>query len=250
MASPIDAGHCPDAVLLALVHEQPFEGALAGRAHVATCATCGARLREIAEGDAAVGALLAELDHPAPREFAPPTRGQRTDRLRRGGLAAAAAVVLGTATLAALPASPLHQWLFSRNPGTAPPTATPDPADGPAGSGLASGIAIPGSPVLVIRFVRDQREGELEISRVPGSDVAFRSRGGTTAYDVTAGAVVVDNLAPAAAYLVDLPSVVREVHVTAGGRTVLDWPADSARRGQLDMRGTIRVPLTPVPETP
>ncbi len=249
MASPIDPGHYPDSVLLALVHQQPFEGALASRAHVTDCPTCGARLQELTAEDTVIGDLLAELDHPATPTAMPVLTGARRGPVRRAGLAAAAAVVLGTAALAALPASPLHRLLFERAART-PATTTAAGAARPSEAPLASGIAIPATRVLEVHFVRDQHEGVIELRRVPGSDVALRSRGGTTAYDVADGAVVVDNLVPAATYLIDLPRMVHQVRITVGSRTVLRWPADSARGVVRDPQGTIRVPLTTTPETP
>ena len=248
MANPIEPGHYPDSVLLALVHGQPFEGALAGRAHVISCPACGTRFRELAQEDVLVGDLLAELDHPAPVPGVPPIQAGRRRSARRPGLAAAAAVVLGTAALAALPASPLHRMLFEHATGTTPPpTSTTAP---PPETPLASGIAIPAGRRLEIRFVRDQHEGVIELRRVSDGDVTLRSRGGTTAYDVTNGAVMVDNLVPAAVYLIDLPRAVREIRIAVGNRTVLRWPGDSARSLATDDQGTIRVPLTSTPETP
>lgn len=236
MVSQTDPRHPTDELLLALIHEQTFDDAAAIRGHVASCASCSARSLELSTDDATIASLLASLDHPLPR--ARPSFNERhAHRLRRAALVAGALATMAGAAAALVPSSPLHRWIVAR---TAPaarvpaiPTATsPQAATTPPAATevpLASGIAIPAQSTLVVEFRREQEGGMVELNRSAPGEVVFRSRGGTTAYDVAEGRVTIDNQSPAETYLIDIPATVRQVQVRVGSRTLIRWPEDSVK---------------------
>jgi hypothetical protein len=238
MVSQTDPEHPTDELLLALIHEQPVDDAAAIRGHMMACQVCDARSRELSVNDATIDALLAALDHPLAAR-----RGTFVSRngwrLRRAALVAGATATMAAAAAAVVPGSPLHRWIADRSaaaatsaPVHAAASAAPVAATAAAAgeAPLASGIAIPAAPTLIVAFRREQQGGAVEIARTAaGGDVSFRSRGGVTAYDVADGQVSIDNQAPADLYLIDIPATVRTVRIRVAGRTLVRWPEDSAK---------------------
>lgn len=218
-------------MLLAVQHEQPTSDAAAIRSHVAECDACAGRWRDLAEADAAVAALLHELDHPLPSDNATTWLRARPHRLRRALLTAAAAVTLTVAAAATIvPSSPLRRWINDRR--DVPPARAIQPdssASATAVTPLASGIAIHAPRNLTVVFRREQNTGVIEIARSRSGEVTFRSRGGFTAYELAVGQVSIDNRVPADAYLIDLPPAVQRLRILVGDRVLLRWPEDSAR---------------------
>lgn len=250
MVSQTNPEHPTDELLIALVHEQSFDDAAAIRGHVAACAACTARSRDLAANDAVVAALLASLDHPlarARRSF----NVRNARRFRRAALVAGALATMAGAAAALVPSSPLHRWIAARV-APEPVVRTSEPATSPLAQAtapvtegaLASGIAIPAQATLLIEFRREQQTGTVEIGRSAVSDVVFRSRGGTTAYEVAEGRVSIDNQTPAETYLIEIPATVRQVRIRVGTRTLIRWPEDSVkfslpnepRLARLDLR--------------
>jgi hypothetical protein len=188
------------------------------------------RWKELNEEDAAVAALLRELDHGRPVASAPTWLQSRPRRLRRALLTAAAAATLTVAAAATIiPTSPLHRWINDRretrpSQAKAPTALVPLTPTAP----LASGISVRAPHSLTVRFRRDQYTGVIEIAPSRSSDVIFRSRGGTTAYQLGAGQVSIDNQVPAQTYLIDLPAFVQRLRILVGNRVVFRWPDDSA----------------------
>jgi len=238
-------------LLLALIHEQSFDDAAAIRGHVATCAECGARSRELSAHDAEIAELLASLDHPlSAMAQAKSSRLWTSSRLRRASLIAGAAATMAAAAAAMVPSSPLHRWIVQQSAPATPAAPRPTPATTPAATQtapadpmLASGIAIPAPVALIVEFKREQQSGVIEIARTTNGDVTFRSRGGKTAYDVAEGHVSIDNQSPADAYLIDIPAGVRRMRIRIGTRTLIRWPEDSARLVQPTASGRVVVPL-------
>jgi len=252
MVSQTDPRHPTDEVLLALVHEQSFDDAAAIRGHVVTCASCSARTRELAAHDAVIADLLGSLDHPLPEARAP-FSARHSGLLRRAALVAGAVATMAGAAAALVPGSPVHEWIVARSAPQAPvrpaPIATsPEATTATATSrdaAMASGIAIPAQATLDVEFRREQESGTVELVRSVPADVTFRSRGGTTAYDVADGRVVIDNRTPAEVYVIDIPSAVQHVRIHVGTRTLIRWPDDSARYVLANDLHRARVALRP-----
>ena len=236
MVSQTDPRHPADELLLALIHEQSFDDAAAIRGHLSECAACAARSNELAANDATIASLLASLDHALPAAHRSFT-GRHARLIQRAALVAGAVATMAGAAAALVPTSPLHRWIVTRGssadvrPGAkaASPEDATAPAISPTESPLASGIAVPAQPTLVVEFRREQEGGVLEINRSASGDVVFRSRGGTTAYDVAEGRVSIDNQTPAAVYLIDVPNNVHQIRIKVGARSVIRWPEDSAK---------------------
>ncbi|MES1259102.1 MAG: hypothetical protein ABUL71_00810 [Gemmatimonadota bacterium] len=236
MVSQTDPEHPSDESLLALIHQQPFDASATTREHLQGCASCAARSQALSANDAVIARLLESLDDPLPA-LRPSFAMRHASQLRRAGLIAGTAATMAVAAAAMVPSSPLHRWIVappapasgvrSTAAATSPESAvTPAPA---ADIPLASGIAIPAQATLIVAFRREQDGGAVEINRTTTGDVAFRSRGGTTAYEVADGRVTIDNQSPAETYLIDIPASVRQVRIRVGSRTLIRWPEDSAR---------------------
>jgi len=241
MASQTE-GHPSDATLLAVIHGEPVGDLVAIRAHAGECTQCTARQRTMAEDDAMIEALLAELDDPLRSGDQPRFEAKsRHSWVQRGIRVAAAAATLAVAAAAlVVPASPLHQWVF-RETGT--PTRGPVVATSPQAAAVASGIAVPASRSLVIVLRHEQRQGALEIRWTAVGDVTFRSRGGIAAYQVASGQVTIDNQVAADAYQIDIPRSVQHLRILVGTRVLLRWPEDSARRVSPTGADELRLPL-------
>ncbi|MEP6591484.1 MAG: hypothetical protein ABJC19_09900 [Gemmatimonadota bacterium] len=240
MASPTEMVHPDDATLLAMIHGEAPHSAAALQAHLGTCADCTSRMDQLLREDSAIAAQLRLLDHPVPATAPmPPRRHRRAGRFRRVVLATASAAAVTAAMLAALPASPLHRWLTRLGKGT--PSVALGSTD--AASTLTSGIAVAPSPIMLVRFVREHATGVVEISRTTSPLLTFRSRGGVTAYTVTDAQVAIDNQVAAETYLIEVPTMVRELKVLVDGRLAAQWPADSARLSDPSDSSRFRVDL-------
>ncbi len=232
-----DGGHASDAELLALVHGESVEGA--AWSHLADCDACRARRRDLAREDAAIGALLAELDLPHPAGDLPDIELPVRRGMRRGLVATAATLLLGAAALAALPASPFRQWIAGRSGSEA---ASPEPFA--AGTAPTGGVAVPVEGPMEIRLLHDPEGGTLQLRRVAGAELALRTEGGRPAFSIGDGVVTIDNTTPASAYLVDWPRTAVALRIKAGSRVLLRWPADSARlAGAIDADGVLHLDL-------
>lgn len=226
-----DAAHPADSALLAALHRQSLPETSTIGEHLARCGRCSARWHELDLEDAAVAALLRELDHGVPASDEPQWLRSRHRRFRRALLTAGAAATLAVAAAAAIiPGSPVHRWLI-RAHDTVPMPALPPRAPTSAAPSvpLASGLAIRAPRSLTVNFRRDQADGTIEITWSNSSDVTFRSRGGTTAYRLSAGQVSIDNQLPARTYLIDLPASVQRLRIIVGHRELMRWPDDSIR---------------------
>lgn len=242
MVSQTESNHPSDAQLLATIHAESVVDLAAIHAHADGCAQCAARRRTLMDDDAMIGRLLAELDAP-PRTADQPrfTLVSHRSWLHRGLRIAGAAATLAVAAAAlVVPASPVHRVLF---PAVNAPRLNPGTTANQTAAAVASGIAVPASRSLVIVFRQEQSHGAIEITRTATGDVAFRSRGGNTAYQVAAGRVSIDNAAPADEYQVDLPGSVQQLRIVVGTRVLLQWPEDSARYATAARPGHVHVPL-------
>ena len=242
-----DGGHPTDEVLLAVAHGE-HAGAAEAEAHLASCAICAGRLAALANDDHEVAALLGAIDHPVPSVAFEPVRRARA--LRRGLLTTAATAGLAVAAAALVPSSPLHQLIVGRpTPASSADTAAVPPTVAAGATPaqpipLASGIAVPPSPgELLVVFGHDPDSGVIEVGRATTGDIAFRSRGGRTGYQVETDRIVIDNQAPAETYYIDVPPGSHRLLVESGDRVLLRWPDDSARRAAPGGTALARVPL-------
>lgn len=242
MVSQTETTHPSDALLLATIHAEPVAGLAAVRAHAHECTQCTTRQRILADDDAMISALLAELDD-QPRTADQPRFTQRSQRwwVHRGLRIAGAAATLAVAAAAVVvPVSPVHRWAFQRIAAPLPNAGT---AVSPPAAAVASGIAVPASRSLVIVFRHEQAHGAVEITRTATGDITFRSRGGNTAYQVAADQVTIDNQVPADEYQISVPRSVQQLRIVAGTRVLLRWPKDSARRLSATQPGQLHIPL-------
>ena len=242
MVSQTEPGHPSDALLLATIHAESVADLAAIRAHASGCAQCTARRRMLADDDAAIGALLAELDDPSGAAH-PPRLIRRSSRrwLRRGlRIAGAAATVAVAAAAFVVPASPLHRLVTAR---VEAPPAQNGPAAFRPSAAAASGIAVPASRSLIVVFRHEQSRGTVAITRTDTGDITFRSHGGTAAYQVAASRVSIDNQVAADEYQIDVPRSVQQLRIVVGTRVLLRWPEDSAQRVAVTQAGPLRISL-------
>jgi hypothetical protein len=238
--------HPADDALLHAVHEPRWADATL-LAHLEGCAACRLRQQQLAADDAAVGQLLAALDHPAPAHSVAEIVAARPRQLRRRVLLAAQITlfVAGAAAAMTVPASPLHRLLFGGATRAAAPVPTTDslaPA-APARQADAVGIALPAPASLVVEFREPQTTGTLEVHVVAGDQVTVRSRGGTVAYTVHDGRVQVDNRVAAELYIVEIPASLHRVKIVAGSRVLFQADGNSASPMTLQEGGRVRIAL-------
>ncbi|MES2305793.1 MAG: Ig-like domain-containing protein [Gemmatimonadota bacterium] len=226
-----DERHPPDEVLLAAGLGES-SGSTLDADHLARCARCHDRSRQLADDQLAVGELLTLLDNPIPAGAEHPPVAQRPGRVRRVVAVSGGGILLAIAAAAAvIPGSPLRQWLGrdaapqAREIRSSPPVTPAIVSRSPA----ASGIAVAAHPSLRVEFTRSQGGGVVELVRSEGNDIAFHSEGGVTAYAVATDQVIIDNQVPAERYRIELPAGVQRVQVAAAGVVLLRWPEDSVR---------------------
>ncbi len=167
-------------------------------------------------------------------------RGVRiTTRVSRGLRIAGAAATVAVAAAQHWWYRPSIGGFSPRGRGGARPwlhVAPPAPAP-------ASGIAVPASPSLTIILRHEQARGNIDITWTAAGDITFGSRGGTTAYQVAADQVAIDNQLPAEEYQIHVPRTVQQMRIVAGTRVLLRWPEDSAQRTAATDPDRLRVSL-------
>ncbi|HSM60525.1 MAG TPA: hypothetical protein VK849_06985 [Longimicrobiales bacterium] len=221
--------HPTDAQLL-VSFDAGHEGDAAVRAHVATCAPCGARQSELRAELRDTLASLADLAGPAPRPDPDVLIARARRRGRRRILARAAAVVALLAvagTAAALPRSPLRRWIeHVRAPAEqAVPTADSIPVPD-----AFSGLALPADAALEVVLPATGVAGGVTLRVADESVVRVRSSDPATAYAVSPGVLGLATDADSVELEVTLPEGLPGLVVRLGARVVVRWPsADAAR---------------------
>ncbi len=247
MAPRTEMDHSQDDVLLHAVHEPTQVGAEV-LAHLATCEACRIRQQRLATEDADVGVLLSALDHPVPAHSAREVITSQPNHLRRRAVLVAEITLFVAAAVAAMtvPVSPLHRWMIRQaqprvaSSGAAVPEASPSQAT----SSAPVGIALPAPASLRVEFRQAQQTGTLEVHLVAGDQVTVRSRGGSVAYTVNEGRVLVDNRVPANEYIVEIPATLGRVRVVVGTRVLFQKDGDHSGPVQPFEGARYRIPLT------
>jgi hypothetical protein len=188
--------------------------------------------------DAMLAALLRTLDHQPPAIDADAVMARarvataHARRRRRAiALAASGSTLLAAALAAALPSSPLGQYLrttLGHRRVTAQPKPPPVPATAQTQTVTGGGVAItPPGDVRVV-FRTQQAAGDIRITF--GPDPLLRVAlvgGGTPAYTIAQGAVTVENTGSRSSYQLTLPASVRHARVVVAADTV--FAADGHR---------------------
>jgi hypothetical protein len=251
---PTEMTHPSEATLLAVAQGQPpVEDAVQILTHLRACEPCEVRVFELIRQEREIAALLAELDHPMPaRSVTEIFRKGRAREVRRGILAAGIATLCAVgAAAAALPASPVHQWIRRR---LLSPEARQAPAPRPArpaaaAPDAAAGISLPAPMTLAVVLRQPQTSGVVDITLVDGGEITLRSRGGSVAYGLETGRIVVENRLPALEYDVEVPVGMERFTLRVNDRIVFEKdgdqvraarPADRARHYRLSLHEQTR----------
>ncbi len=216
--------------------------------HLAMCATCRDRTRELTESRAAFAQALEALDVPAPdvdralRDVRARLSAERKARTGRSPgvwqrpLARAAAVILAFGALASgLPGSPVREWLRERtlpNPGAAPPVAATvaDP-----------GVRIEAADGRVRVSVSGLAEGGEVIVRAGAGSLVSVFAGDGARFATDAGRVLVTEAGPSVT--VELPGAIRDAVVEVEGVVVYRRAGDrvDVPSGSRNVDGEVRV---------
>jgi len=207
-----------------------LHGELAGtdeteaRAHLAGCDECSLRLAAASREEENVGALLCELDRPAPRsDFGAIARraDARSPRIPRW--AAGVALVLGLAGAAyALPGSPLPRWIHaavewaSGRPNPLSPGAGSLPPSDPS----FAGIAVPPGEGFVILFHTPNTSGEMLVRLTEGAEVEIRAPRGAATFTTGESQLVVDGRGLPTTYEIEIPLTAPKVEIFVGEKRV------------------------------
>ena len=212
--------------------------------HLAACAECRGRVDGAEREERVVGALLREIDDPAPpidaETIASLARESRQSgdggSLRRAaGFLLALGLAGATYAAYAAPGSPLPAWTASvagwlggRHHESAPAVA---PAEG---AGVA-GIAVDPGTSLLILFTSPEAAGRARVTLTDGPDVAVHAPIGAATFTTDAERLVIDNHGASATYRIEIPRGAPRVEIRVGsvpiflkeGARVTPAPADT-----------------------
>lgn len=220
------------------------------REHVASCASCRARVTDAQRDDAEVNALLGLLDHPIPRVSARTIVARARPRQNAWGRWAAGIVLVATlgGVAYAAPGSPLRQLIRQTaallSGADDARRATPEQRRGVTPSG--AGIAVEPGRALLIQFTAHQRVGEVRVSLTDGAVVTVSAPNGAATFTSDVERLVVDNTGSAASFEIHIPRTAPRVEVRVGDvRLVLKNGDRIVAAAQADAAGTLRLPLAP-----
>ena len=245
--------HLDDERLQRLLHgelDRPESGA--ARNHLADCSECSRRLAAMESEEAAVGALLAQLDRPSPRiEAATVVRLASTRRPRTWQWAAGFALAVGIAGVAyAIPGSPLPDWVDSivrwaggRRSSSTETAPEPDPA---------SGLSVAPGRTFQIRFDSADPNDLVLVALTDGSEVQIRTPRGSASFTAAENAILVHptgDAAPAEAgvtYEIQIPRSAPHIEIRVGSdRIFLKDGARIIAPAASSDSGPFRLRLTP-----
>jgi anti-sigma factor RsiW len=246
--------HPSDAVVAAYVDRQlAASDDAAVRAHLAECAACVRRMRQLEAAVREVDELLHRLDHPVPQVdvglLLARDRSRRAHRL--GPLAAGIAVAcVAAAAAAAVPSTPLYRALEraveairgTDSEAPAPPAPRPIRIRQQYSGGVA---LVPGRELEVV-FRQSQEQGEIHLAFVDGAQASVRGSDRDAAYAVREDRILVDNAHSRASYELTVPRTLRDMRIRVGESVVFQKRGGEVTSvAQPDSTGTYAIPLTP-----
>ena len=182
--------------------------ARSARAHIVGCEDCAQRLRALSREEAKMENLLRLLDHEPPRIGVDAVIRRARARPRRAPslLAAGIAILFVVAGAAAMPGSPVRQWLARlRSEGHTSVPQQPAPEPEGRNSTFAPGISLTPDGAFDLVFEAPQADGSIRITLSPGAELAVRPIGGAVGYSVRPEGVWVQNAGSRTSYEVVLP---------------------------------------------
>jgi hypothetical protein len=204
------------------------------RIHVASCASCAARVEGARDFDRKLPALLQRLDHDA-SAFGPPLRAidvlavarqrtrERRARRRRAWLGGLGTLVAASAAAAAIPSTRWHALVerFTRAAAASPERSSSVPY--PAASGAAAtrgSIAVAASPAVTVSFRFVQTAGVIRVVLTDAAQIRIEHAGGAPRYVVSPQGVGIENAESSASYVIGVPRSSDSVDVRIAGRLV------------------------------
>ena len=208
--------------LLAQLHGeagQPGSGTI--RRHVEECLICLELRQSLGREESEQRRLLRALDVPTPLILVDRFRRRAHVRRPRVRIAASIGVLVALASAAAaIPGSPVRDWLRGR-----PASAATGPALFKAAlrkpSPFADGVQVGAAGSLVVLLGTPQDTGKIRILRTDLATATVRAVGGDVGYRVSAARIHIDNRLPAERYDITIPRSLERFALLAGGRVVL-----------------------------
>jgi hypothetical protein len=221
-------GHPAEQTLLAyLDRELPFDERSTVREHVQVCVECSRMLDELAAATRSFADAISALDVPAPALLAPVPAAATITPLRRRTsrrplLAAALIIIFVAGAGAAIPGSPLREWLArSVELVTGGPSEEPsDPATPFSGQGAGSPTAVSVQPLDgLVRIIITQPAPEttIRVRLLDGGTASVWSVEGR--YRTAPGEIEVLGAGPGEVVIL-LPRTVPSAEVELDGRLV------------------------------
>jgi anti-sigma factor RsiW len=215
--------HVDDGVLMAYMDEELSPSARADTAkHVLACPRCRERLDELAAVDGLLGDALVLTDGPAPVERAYARFQNAAGRERRGGdraavggtfiRAAGLVLLLAAGASAAVPGSPVRNWIRTTLVSREKPAVSNNPAD------RMSGVSIlPADGRLDIDVTRAAAGTRMRIHVVEGpqATVTVPEASHLPQFHTSPGRI--DVVGVADEVLIDVPRAAKDVRVSVDG---------------------------------
>ena len=177
--------------------------ARSARAHIAGCADCARRLRALNREESEMENLLRLLDHEPPRidVDAVIRRARGRPRPVRGLLAAGIAILVVAAGAAAMPGSPVRQWMSHLGSDRqASVSQQSEPGHEGGAYAIAPGVALTPDGAFDLVFEARQAGGSIRITLGSDAELAVRPIGGSVGYSVRPEGVWVQNAGSRASY--------------------------------------------------
>lgn len=213
--------HPTDFDLLADIHGETLEPGAATIRHVEECRICLERRHLLDREESEQRRLLGVLDVQAP--LIPVGAIRRRAAVRRSRVRVAASIgvfVTVASAAAAMPGSPVREWLRGRWAPVSTAPALPKAAI-PKRNSSTDGVQVAASGSLVIMLGTPQDSGQIRIVRTDLTIATVRSIGGDVGYRVGPGRINLDNRLPAEWYDITIPRGLERFALLSGGRVLL-----------------------------
>ena len=206
--------------------------------HLASCAECRQAKQEAEEEESRTGALLRELDEPAPAvRLEQPVFGRAAMPMRWAAVAALLVVLVGAAF--AIPGSVVSRWIRQLTAQLRHDTpALPSP---PAAS---AGIAITPGSRTVIDFRSGQAAGEARVRITEDAQLVIRAPNGAATFDSDIDHVTVNNHGEAS-FEIDVPRTAPWIEIRVGAVPRFRKEGGRITLGDAVEGDGYRVPLGP-----